>query len=233
MSWLWPFLGLPDSTWAGPQSRLYLVGWISSPGLESRPWPAWVSQGLSCLGSELPYYGQPVPYHTNGSRQQRLKSDWALSRVACVSQQVGNSSEVSAKFSSQVLKSARALSRVAGISPGIVSGPSLSQMKDCTVNSLNEGLRFQHFQNALPEVQINSTGSYCESRDAAGSYKSWKNTWGDWRNGQAVGLNLHLFLIFVNGRHVCCLFKLPPISLNFALGWIRRGCLNLAPMLSI
>ena len=31
-------------------------------------------------------------------------------------------------------------------------------MKDCTVNSLNEGLRFQHFQNALPEVQINSTG---------------------------------------------------------------------------
>ena len=31
-------------------------------------------------------------------------------------------------------------------------------MKDSTINSLNEGLRCQHFQNALPEVQINSTG---------------------------------------------------------------------------
>ena len=47
---------------------------------------------------------------------------------------------------------------------GLVSGPSLSRMmKDCTVNSLNEGLRCQNIQNALSGVQINRTGSYSES----------------------------------------------------------------------
>ena len=71
--------------------------------------------------------GQPVPCHTSGSLSPLLESEWALSWVACVSQQqVGISSEVSARFSSQMFKSAWALSRVAGISPWRFLGPSLS-----------------------------------------------------------------------------------------------------------
>ena len=65
------------------------------------------------------------------------------------------------------------------------SSPNLSRMKDCTVNSLSEGLHCQNCQNTLSEVQNNlsdpccpavvrvGTGSYGES----GTYESWKTSW--------------------------------------------------------
>ena len=115
---------------------------------------------------------------------------------------MGISSEVSVKFSSYVFKSARAGPRVAGISPGLVSGPSLSRM--------NEGLQCQNCQNALrlSEVQTNLSDVQQSKQDLTVKAQATKveKTIEVTENGPAVGLDLHLFLIFAMAGTFACGF---------------------------
>ena len=106
-------------------------------GSRSGPGPAWVRRGLSCLVSESPYYGQPVLYHTShgGSQPLRLESEWALSRVACVSPQVGPEFQVKCQLSFQV----KCSSQPGPCLGSLESAPALSRAK----LEPNEGLRCQ------------------------------------------------------------------------------------------